>query len=148
MCLHILVFTVCLESLRATLYIRLEWRELGEGGCKLEILFTRTFMGCGCCWQGSLSRVYGLLITRVYLKINGWIWLIVYDQQAIYSGLICFYVVVLGLPSCGLRFAGAFVRLLSWVVILCFCRSNICVESNPTYFLYQAMSTKFTLLKL
>jgi len=44
--------------------------------------------------QGSLSRVYVLLITRVTatvtLKINGGMWLIVYDQQSIYSGLICF----------------------------------------------------------
>jgi len=41
--------------------------------------------------QGSQSRVYGLLITRVSLKINGGMWLIVYDQQSKYSGLICFF---------------------------------------------------------
>jgi len=40
--------------------------------------------------QGSLSRVYGLLVTRVSLKINGGMWLIGYDQQSIYNGLICF----------------------------------------------------------
>jgi len=33
--------------------------------------------------QGSLSRVYGLLITRVSLKINGGMWLLLYDQQSI-----------------------------------------------------------------
>jgi len=43
-----------------------------------------------CLTQGSLSRVYGLLITRVSLKINGGMWLIVYDQQSIHSALICF----------------------------------------------------------
>jgi len=41
--------------------------------------------------QGSLSRVYWLLISRVSLKINGGMWLMVYDQQSIYSGLICFW---------------------------------------------------------
>jgi len=35
--------------------------------------------------QGSLPRVYGLLISRVSLKINGGMWLIVYDQQPIYT---------------------------------------------------------------
>jgi len=33
--------------------------------------------------QESLSRVYGLLIKRVSLKINGGMWLIVYNQQSI-----------------------------------------------------------------
>jgi len=35
--------------------------------------------------RGSLSRVYGLLITLVYLKINRGMWLnlIVYDKQSI-----------------------------------------------------------------
>jgi len=32
-----------------------------------------------------------LVITRVSLKINGGMWLIVYDQQPIYSGLISFF---------------------------------------------------------
>jgi len=40
--------------------------------------------------QGSLSIVYGLLITRVSLKINVGMWLIVHDEQSKYSGLICF----------------------------------------------------------
>jgi len=81
------------------------------------------------CSQGSLSRVYGLLITRVSLKINGGMWLILYDQQSIYSWVICFFLVpvFLFLCSCFCVLVPVFLFLCSCfcVLVLCSC-SGLC----------------------
>jgi len=72
-----------------------EYKNIGG----LSIQLVRLLSGILCVytyaelWQGSLSRVNRLLITRVSLKINGIMWLIVYDQQPINSALICFWIV-------------------------------------------------------
>jgi len=65
--------------------------------------------------QGSLSRVYVLLITE-YMDclINGGMWLIVYDQQSKYSGLICFSQLVVNCLRCCLQFVMIIMLVEVW----------------------------------